>query len=206
MANQSPKFKLRNGLRSTNITVTLADGTRKNVIVEPGKIYQGDEYIKWCPMIMTLVESKVTIDALKEKYEEPVVGARLLRRNLRPTLTAPSLSPKAVIRKVDVEASRGQFPKDIPKEAARPPRRPRPVESEKKPVPKAAPKPGVDVAKEKAKLEEAMGKIGSLTKPKLMGLAKSVGLADKVDVSSLKDVIEKTLKRELKRKIRDLTE
>lgn len=206
MASQSPKFKLRNGLRATNVTVTLADGTRKNVLVEPGKVYQGEEYIKWSPMILTLIDSKVTIESLREKYEEPITGRRLVRQKLRPRLSAPSVSPKAVIRKVDAEAQRGQFPKDIPKSAARPPRRPRPEAVEKKPIPKEEAKPGVDKAKEKAKLEEALGKIGSLTKPKLISLAKSMGLDDKVAIADLKDDIEKTLKRELKRKIRDLTE
>lgn len=205
MASESPKFKLRDGLRSTNIVV-IRDGKRVNERVEPGVVYEGEEYIKWCPMILTLIESKLTIDALKKTYEEPMVGKvrRLMR--LRPPMAAPVLSPKAVMRKVDAEASRGQFPKEIPPEPARPPRRPRPATTEKKPVPKAEAKPGVDKAKEKAKLEQALEKIGDLTKPKLMDLAKSVGLGDKVSISDLKADIEKTMRRELKRMIRDLSE
>jgi hypothetical protein len=214
MANTAPKFMLKAGLRSTNLTVVLADGTRKNVRIEPGVTYQGDEYIKWCPAIMMPLDSKVSIESLKAKYKEPEFGKRLIR--LRPPLEVKkqggsALDPKATLKiksKTDVEAERGKFPDKIPQEAARPPRRPRPVEVEKKPAPvdKVDKSKIKDVKAEIGRLEDLWEKCADMNKDKLLDLAGAEGFGDKVHHKELRDKIQRTCRTQLRRKIKALSE
>ncbi len=212
MASTVPKFKLKGGLRATNVTVTIKDGTRKIVKIEPGVIYQGDEYLKWYPAILMSADSKINIAALKAKYVEPTVNRRANR--LRPPLTVkkkgPSLDPKATMKiksKTDVEAERGKFPDKIPQEAERPPRRPRPVATEKKPAPveKVDKSKIKDIKAEAKRLEGLWEDCAELKKDKLLDLAGREGFGDKVHHKELRDKIQRTCRTQLRRKIKALS-
>lgn len=193
-AKPRPKFKLKPGLRATNVEV-LRDGRKMTVKVEPGKVYEGDEFVKWCPTILMPLPETVKVGLPKPPEEIGRRGRRRLRppMDVKPVVATPTatLTKKS---KTDEEAERGQFPKDIPEKAARA-KRPRPEGTEAK-------RPAMtDKRKaEKERLTEILDTLNEQGKKELMAISVQEGCDIKKSLN--KPEFYKKLRAALRKKLK----
>ncbi len=196
MANPRPKFKLR-GNRKTNVTVHR-DGGSVSQTLEPGKVYEGEEYHKWVPRILVPIDPTVKVENLKVPEDPPHRrGLRRMRRTLAPE-TPAGMAVKATMEKKHV-------------------RRPRPASVEPKPAPaaKAQAKAKAEAAekkkaeamakgKEKKRLQDLHKAVGGMRKDALLDVAGREGFEDKVHYKDGVPVLRKKIKTLITKKIKAL--
>lgn len=192
MANPRPKFKLR-GNRKTNVTVHR-DGGSVSQTLEPGKVYEGDEYHRWVPRILVPIDPTVKVENLHVPEAPPHRrGLRRMRRTLAPQ-TAPGMKVKATLEKKHV-------------------RRPRPKAVEPKPAPaakadaQAAEKKKAEAmakGKEKKRLQDLHKAITNMTKEPLLDAIAKEGLEDRFHHRDTVPEIRKRFKALITKKIKFL--
>jgi len=192
-ANPRPKFKLRPGLRKTNVDI-VRDGKTLTETLVPGGVYEGDEYHRWVPRILVPIDSTVKVENLKVPEPPPHRrGLRRMRRTLAPE-QKPGMAMKATMEKKHV--TRRPRPADVAPKP--PPKKEAPKPEEKKaeaPDPKAA---------EKARLEAIYEKIGDMKKPDLAALIKKEGWEEHVGSRDTVPTIKKKLKTLITKTIKAL--
>lgn len=148
-----PKLKLRRGLRPTNVQIQR-DGKTFTERVEPGKIYQGEEYHRWVPRILVPVDPTVKVESLKVPEPAPHRrGLRRMRRVLSPAEKPTGPKVKAVMRKKHEETPAPKAEAPAPPPAKKPKPKKKAAPKKKAPKKKAARKP----AKKKAKAKRRSG-------------------------------------------------
>lgn len=122
------KFRLRPGLRATNVEVHEADGSRHTERLEPGKVYEGEKYVRWCPSVLMALPETLKV-GLPDAPELPVRrGRRRLRLGIAVSGGATSgamATPMTTLTKKDPEgAVEGKSKTDEEAERGRPPAEP----------------------------------------------------------------------------------
>jgi hypothetical protein len=85
------KWKLKHGLSVCNVTVERA-GKIVSVKCEAGRIYEGEEFAKWCPSVMAAVP-----DAVIHSLPTPPPHRPLREK------TEPEIRPSEVIKAVGID-------------------------------------------------------------------------------------------------------
>jgi hypothetical protein len=176
--NPLPKFELRAGLRATNVTV-YRDGKALTVKVEPGKVYQGEEFHRWVPRILVPLDPTVKVSSLKVP-DAP--AHRRGERRMRHILSTPK--PVGVTVKATLQK----------KHVTKPPEAP----------PKAPPKkepstPTVDdvKAKEKERLEALYKDVEDMKHADLLALADKEGWGDEVSSTDKNSVLKRKIRTQI---------
>jgi len=134
------KWKLKQGPKTCNVTVER-EGKVVTVKCEEGRIYEGDEFAKWCPSVLVEVPSAV-VQSIPVPPVDPVVRREYARPEIPPVMVkGVGIDLKATMEKKHVEAP---MPPPPPPE----PEVPSAQEPETEP-PEAAPEPEPEKPREK---------------------------------------------------------
>lgn len=125
------KWKLKQGPKTCNVTVER-EGKVVTVKCEEGRIYEGDEFAKWCPSVLVEVHPAV-IQSLPVSPPLPQTGK--LREDVRPEIRPIEVKGVGIDLKATMEKKHVEIPVPPPTPEPEPVQEPEPPQDAPEPEP-----------------------------------------------------------------------